>query len=222
MEDLPKPGGTPSAAGTLAAAIEAQPICIGSTVRSAGELGDALVYHAAERPDGRVEVGYYVFFSDERPWGNNWQSWSVLPALAIDLVYTRGFLVAPGVQRMKYGKADVEGFRVVYRRETGGRLTVERVFADDDGHQPTELRVENLLIDGRGDGDAPPAVTLSTNTWTHHLAGRAVNVDELVYRRCYRGVAVRPLDATINAEFRLEERAWPAMLAGQAGYSGHS
>src|SRR5262249_9187674 len=66
------------------AAIEAQPVCIASTVRSAGELGPALLYRRARLPDGRIAVGYYAFFSEERPWGNNWMTWTLIPALAVD------------------------------------------------------------------------------------------------------------------------------------------
>ncbi|MCL2448091.1 MAG: hypothetical protein FWD17_03995, partial [Polyangiaceae bacterium] len=78
------------------ARIEAQPICIGSTTHSAGDLSDVLYYRAIARDDGRIEVGYFAFFSEERPWGNNWMTWTVLPALAVDLTYSRTLLVAPG------------------------------------------------------------------------------------------------------------------------------
>src|SRR5262245_52290841 len=68
------------------AEIERQQICIGSTVWSAGVLGPALLYQRSRLPDGRLAIGYYVFFSDERPWGNNWLTWLLLPAVAVDLV----------------------------------------------------------------------------------------------------------------------------------------
>ncbi len=41
----------------LEAAVEAQAVCVGSTVHSFGEFGEALLYHATQRADGRVEVG---------------------------------------------------------------------------------------------------------------------------------------------------------------------
>jgi hypothetical protein len=56
-------------------------------VASAGRLGDVLYYRATEAPDGTVHVGYFAFFSEERPWGNNWLTWTVVPALAVDMVY---------------------------------------------------------------------------------------------------------------------------------------
>ncbi len=110
----------------LGAAIERQPICVGSTVASAGELGDVLYYRSSVGERGEVSVGYYAFFSEERPWGNNWLTWTVLPALAVDLVYTHALLFAPGVQRAVYGKGDVEGFRILYSVGEEGRLTAER------------------------------------------------------------------------------------------------
>src|SRR5690348_11807428 len=86
--DLPAPLAEGAALAPEDAAVAAQPVCIASTVKSAGELGPALLYRRARLPDGRIAVGYYAFFSEERPWGNNWLTWSVVPALAIDLVYT--------------------------------------------------------------------------------------------------------------------------------------
>ncbi|HWD24877.1 MAG TPA: hypothetical protein VG368_05395, partial [Acidimicrobiales bacterium] len=79
------------------AAIEHQPVCVGSSVASAGDLSSVLYYRAVALEDGRVEVGYFAFYSEERPWGNNWLTWSVVPALAVDLVYSRSLLVAPGL-----------------------------------------------------------------------------------------------------------------------------
>src|SRR5262249_42318503 len=96
------------------AMIESQPVCVGKAVASAGELGETLYYRATRLPDGKIAVGYFAFFSEERPWGNNWMTWTLLPALGIDLVYSRSLLVGPGLQRAIYGKGDVEGFRIVY------------------------------------------------------------------------------------------------------------
>ena len=96
VADLPSPPPVAAEARPEERAVEAQPICIASTVHSAGVLGPALFYRLARRPGGRLEVGYYAFFSEERPWGNNWLTWSVVPALALDMVYTRLFFVGPG------------------------------------------------------------------------------------------------------------------------------
>ena len=66
---------TPSAASETATAstsaetvaIEQREVCVGSSVASAGVLGDTLFYRAAMLPDGKLAVGYYAFFSEE-PW----------------------------------------------------------------------------------------------------------------------------------------------------------
>lgn len=65
------------------AEIERQPICVGSLVRSAGAIGQALFYRSSRLPDGRLAIGYYVFYSEERPWGNNWLTWLFLPKGAV-------------------------------------------------------------------------------------------------------------------------------------------
>ncbi len=187
-------------------AIEAQPVCIGSTVHSAGELGPALFYRSAHLPDGRLAVGYYVFFSEERPWGNNWLTWSLLPALALDLIYTRGLLVAPGLQRAAYGRGDVEGFRVIYGVSATGELRVESALADDPRHRRAELsRAELFAAD-------PARITLVTDTWSHHLGARVGQVGELVYRRCYEASSIRPLDGEVSRRWNLAARAWPAAV----------
>ncbi|APR78157.1 Hypothetical protein A7982_03504 [Minicystis rosea] len=188
------------------AAIAAQPICIASTVRSAGELGPALLYRSARLVDGRIAVGYYAFFSEERPWGNNWLTWSVVPALAVDAVYTRLLFVAPGVQRAEYGPADVEGFCVIYTVGPDGRLVPERALADDDGHHLAELGIAELLAAD------PTRITLATNTWSHHLGARVRRPSDVVYRRCYEAGSIQPVTEDIARRFNLARRAWPARL----------
>jgi hypothetical protein len=185
-------------------AIQAQAVCVGSTVHSAGELGPALLYRSARRPDGRLEVGYYAFFSEERPWGNNWLTWLLVPALALDLVYTRGLLVGPGIQRLAYGPGDVEGFRVVYAPDGEGGLRAEGAVADDDRHRPAAL--------DRGDLFAadPLRITLATSSWSHHLGARVGRGSDLVYRRCYGPQSIRPVDGDALRRFNLEHRAHPA------------
>ena len=128
------------------AEIEREPVCVGSSVKSAGDLSDVLYYRAVALPDGRVEVGYFAFYSEERPWGNNWLTWSVVPALAVDLVYSRALLVAPGLQRALYGAGDVEGVGVVYDRladgslrfDVSGRSAVVPVDAERSSHRLRE------------------------------------------------------------------------------------
>jgi hypothetical protein len=186
------------------AAIRAVPICIASTVHSAGELGPALLYRRARRADGRLVVGYYAFFSEERPWGNNWLTWTVLPALAVDLVYTRLFLVAPGVQRLGFGPADVEGFRIEYDVDGSGGLVPLRAIADDDHHARAELGASEL------GAMSPGLVTLTTDTWSHHLGARGHRPEEVVYRRCYDARSIRPVTEAESQRFQLDRRARPA------------
>jgi hypothetical protein len=185
-------------------AIREQPVCVGSTVHSAGELGPALLYRATPLPEGRISVGYYAFFSEERPWGNNWLTWSLLPALAIDLVYTRALLVAPGLQRAAFGRGDVEGFRIVYAPDGQGGLLAERAVADDDLHRRTELDPGDLFaVD-------PARITLATRTWSHHLGARLSPGERLVYRRCYGPGSIRPIDGDAIRRFNLDHRAAPS------------
>ena len=91
-------------ASPIEAAIERQELCIGSSVRSAGKLADALYYRWARAPSGQIAVGYFVFYSQERPWGNNWLTWTFFPALFVDMAYSHMLLVAPGYQRLTKGE----------------------------------------------------------------------------------------------------------------------
>ncbi len=190
------------------AAIEEQPVCIGSTVRSAGELGATLFYRRARLPDGRLAVGYYAFFSEERPWGNNWLTWSVAPALAIDAVYTRFLFVAPGLQRARYGEGDVEGFRVIYAQGADGRLAPEGAVADDGWHRRADLtRADLFAVDAE-------RMTLATDSWSHHLGARVGRAGDLVWRRCYGKGRIKPIDREVIRRFRLDRRARPAAVDG--------
>ncbi|WP_438021002.1 hypothetical protein WMF18_18880 [Sorangium sp. So ce315] len=204
---LPRPvRGEPEAPSWLSAAIEGQSICVGSTVASAGELGDVLYYRSATGERGEVSVGYYAFFSEERPWGNNWLTWTVLPALAVDLVYTHGLLVGPGIQRFAYGKGDVEGFRIVYGVGDDGRLAVEHGVADRGDHSEVRLdRADLLSID-------PERPTVYSRWWSHQLGGQGAGPGDLVSRRCYGPGEILPLPADVALDFRLDRRAGPARV----------
>jgi hypothetical protein len=194
------------------AAIEAQEICIGSSVASAGRLADVLYYRAAAHDDGRIAVGYFAFFSEERPWGNNWMTWTVIPALAVDLVYSRALLVAPGIQRAMYGKGDIEGVRVIYDVGESGELSVYRATADDGRHRIVELSRDDVFaID-------PARPTFYTDVWSHQLGAKgARSTRDLAYRRCYVGDRMRPLPESLVREFNLANRAKPAHVEALAG-----
>jgi hypothetical protein len=195
------------------AAIESQPVCIGSSVDSAGSLSDVLYYRAIANGDGHVRVGYFAFFSEERPWGNNWLTWSVLPALAVDLVYSRALLVAPGVQRAMYGAGDVEGVEVAYDVAADGSLRLDHAVADDRTERPITLtRALAYAID-------PARPTFYTDIWSHQLGGRgARSRADLAYVRCYEGDSIRPLPESVARVFRVEGRAGPAHVERDGGH----
>jgi hypothetical protein len=196
------------------AAIEHQPICIGSAVASVGSLSDVLYYRATRTDDGRLVVGYFAFFSEERPWGNNWLTWSVAPALAVDLVYSRALLVAPGLQRAMYGAGDVEGVAVVYApsSDSGESLHVAYAVAEDRTERRTVLnRSDVLALDA-----ARP--TFYSDVWSHQLGARgARSLADLAYRHCFDEGSIRPLPDSVDRAFRLEGRALPAHVERLAG-----
>jgi hypothetical protein len=202
LPPAPGPRGSRTAEEAL---IEEQPVCIGSTVASAGELSDVLYYRAARTNDGRIAVGYFAFFSEERPWGNNWLTWSVLPSLAVDMVYSRALFVAPGLQRALYGPGDVEGVGVTYDVTADGRLQLDHAVADDRDERPTTLsRADAYALDSR-------RPTFTTDNWSHQLGHRAQPGEHLAYQRCYEGDSIRPLPEAVAATFRIDEdRAGPA------------
>src|SRR4051812_15559311 len=64
------PAPLPSAKHEDELRIERQTVCIAQQSWSAGALGDTVLYRA--RREGRkLQVGYFVHWSTERPWGNN-------------------------------------------------------------------------------------------------------------------------------------------------------
>jgi hypothetical protein len=194
------------------AAIEKQPVCIGSSVASAGSLSEVLYYRAVSKSDGRVMVGYFAFFSEERPWGNNWLTWSVVPALAVDLVYSRTLLVAPGVQRALYGAGDVEGVAIVYETMPGGALRIDHALAEDRSERTIVIPHEAAFaLD-------PQRPTFYTDVWSHQLGGRGARTrSDLAYVRCYEGDAIRPLPDSLARAFRVDGRAQPAHVEREAG-----
>jgi hypothetical protein len=210
LPDAPRPRGERTCEQ---AAIERQPVCVGSTIASVGTLADVLYYRAVATDDGRVAVGYFVFFSEERPWGNNWLTWSFIPALAVDLVYSRALLVAPGLQRALYGPGDVEGVAAVYDVAPDGQLRLDHAVADDDSERPTVLsRADVFAID-------PARPVFVTDVWSHQLGSRAARTRaDLFTLRCYEGDSIRPLPDEIARRFRVDERrAAPAHVERTAG-----
>ena len=212
---LPEAPGPRGEQTTEQAAIERQPVCVGSSVQSAGRLSDVLYYRAVATKEGRIAVGYFVFFSEERPWGNNWLTWSVLPALTVDMVYSRALWIAPGVQRALYGPGDVEGLSIVYDVGAGGSLSIDHALVDDGSEQMLEVtRSDVLALD-------PQRPTFYSNVWSHQLGGHSAHSRrDLVEERCYQGDDIRPLPDGLARTFRLDEhtdRAPPAHVERIAG-----
>jgi len=186
------------------AAIAAQPVCIVTKTASFGTIGDAVLY-VQSRQGKRLRVGYFVYWSGERPWGPNVQTYTLLPALAIDTAYTHLLFVGPGLQRVLYGAGDVEGATVEYEVTDDGRLSVRGGLADCEGHGEVELGASELVTrDGR--------VALMTDVWSHQLGGRdpGRHADEPgAYRVCFGGDRLRPLDAETARAFRLGSATHP-------------
>ncbi len=223
---LPKPPGLRGERTLEQAAIEQQPVCIGSSVQSAGMLSDILYYRAVALDDAsspkngngahetKVKVGYFAFFSEERPWGNNWLTWSVVPALAVDLFYSRALLIAPGLQRALYGAGDVEGVGIVYDRSPDGSLQFDHAIADDGTHEPVALsREQAFALD-------PQRPTFYSQVWSHQLGGHGANsIADLAYVRCYDAGSIRPLPESVAHAFRVDGdfRAPPAHVEREGG-----
>jgi hypothetical protein len=210
---LPKEPGPRGEQTPEQAMVEEQPVCIGSSVSSAGRLSDVLYYRAVATGDGHIAVGYFAFYSEERPWGNNWLTWSVVPALAVDMVYSRALWVAPGLQRALYGAGDVEGVAVVYAVGRDGSLSVDHAIVDDRDERPVAIsRAQVLALDA-----ARP--TFYSDVWSHQLGGRdARSRRDLVEERCYEGDSIRPLPDAVARAFRIDDdRAPPAHVERMDG-----
>jgi hypothetical protein len=205
LGSLPAPPGPRGSRSVMQATIESKPVCIGSSVESAGTLGDVLYYRATTLSDGRVAVGYFAFFSEERPWGNNWLTWTVVPALAVDMVYSRALMVAPGIQRAMYGAGDVEGVSIVYDVRPDGSLSFDHATADDRDEHPTVISRDRAFA---LDPDRP---VFYSDIWSHQLGGNAASSRrDLAYLRCYEGDAIRPLPDDVARAYHVEGRADPA------------
>lgn len=199
------------------AAIRAQPLCVASSRWSSGELGDSVLF-VHERRGDELFVGYFVYWSAERPWGDNALTYSLVPALAIDAAYSHFLFVFPGVQRLLYGAGDVEGALVVYDVAESGALEPRRAEADDGLHDRVELSPADLITD---DG----RVVLRTDVWSHQLGARggaAYVAGSGAAFRCYSGASLKPLSRQVADDFRLGSatrplRARPAWRATRPG-----
>jgi hypothetical protein len=175
-----------------------QPVCIGARSWSVGSLGDTVLYRT-RRIGRKVAVGYFVYWSEERPWGKNVLSYTVVPALATDAVYSHFLWLFPGLKDALYGPGDIEGVMVEFEERADGSLNVLGGLADDGNHAPVQLTRSDLL-------DSKGRVVLLTDVWSHQLGahGAAKFADspgsEL---KCYEKSALQPMTDKIAREFRL-------------------
>jgi hypothetical protein len=183
--------------------LERQTVCVGARSWSAGRLGDTILYRY-KRNGRRLEVGYFVYWSTERPWGNNVLSYTVVPALFIDIAYSHFLYFLPGVKDAMHGAADIEGVRVELE-DKDGALRVVGGTADDGTHQPVTLSRDDL-VDSRG------RTVLLTDVWSHQLGahgGGAFADDPASQVRCYTQAELRPMTDDVARAFRLGDEASP-------------
>src|SRR5450432_1372016 len=172
--------------------VQSLPVCIASPSWSAGQLGPSVLYRY-EREGRRMRVGYFVYWTTERPWGPNFLSYSVLPALFIDAFYSHLFFLFPGAQRLLHGPGDIEGARIVYEQNDEGRWIPVSGVADNESHHEVRLSPEDFI-----DGDG--RVVLTTSVWSHQLGTRSVHQPtggDTSKSVCFGGASLAPLTGEI-------------------------
>ncbi len=193
----PKPATTETRSEDEARVVE-QPVCVTARNWSAGALGDTVLYRS-HRVGKRIAVGYFVYWSEERPWGSNALSYTVLPALATDAVYSHFLYLFPGIKDALYGPGDVEGAQVVYEQREDGSLEVVAGRADDANHAPVYLSKSDLV-------DAHGRVILLTDVWSHQLGGHGGGSfadSGKAPVKCYSKASLRPMTEVVARLFRL-------------------
>jgi len=188
------------------ALIAGQPLCVVSKHASFGTLADVVLYVHSRRGN-ELSVGYFVYWSVERPWGPNLPTYTLLPSLAIDSAYTHFFFLLPGLQRALYGAGDIEGATVIYEVGPDGTLEAKGAYADDELHDGVELTPRDLLTkDGK--------VALMTDVWSHQLGapGAASHYErehEHAEASCFSGPTLKPLTSNTARAFRLGSVSGP-------------
>jgi len=185
------------------ASVVAQPLCVGARSWSAGSLGDTVLYRT-RKTGKKLDVGYFVYWTEERPYGKNVFSYTAVPALAMDAVYSHFLWLFPGLKDALYGPGDVEGVLVEYEQADDGSLQVVRGLADDANHAPVELSRTDLV-------DAKGRVIVLTDVWSHQLGshggGMFANTGNEV--KCFDHGALQPMTNKIAREFRLGNERQP-------------
>jgi hypothetical protein len=186
------------------ARIERQPICLGARAWSAGVPGATILYRA-HRAQGSLHVGYFAYWSTERPWGHNLLTYLVLPALFTDAFYSHFMYIFPGAKDVLSGAADVEGASVDYEQRSDGSLNPLGGWADDGSHGRVHLTREDLV-------DRTGRVVLLSDVWSHQLgthgAGRFSD-DPRNHLRCYGSTTIQPLTDEVARVFRLGDAQHP-------------
>jgi len=186
------------------------PICIVSTQSWAGELGASMLFRVQTTGKDTVRIGYFAYWSTERPWGNNTLTHWLIPALAIDAFYSHLLFVLPGVQRLIYGPGDVEGVRIAFRIVQDSRLVPTSIVADGELHREVALDLAESV-------DESGRIVLLNDVWSHQLGGRRALTQSRAgaRQRCYYHDSIQPLTDEVVASFRLgspndPRRAGPA------------
>ncbi len=175
------------------ARVVAQPVCVGARSWSAGALGDTVLYRT-RRVGKKLAVGYFVYWSEERPWGSNSLSYTVIPALATDAVYSHFLYLFPGIKDALYGPGDIEGVQVLYEQREDGSLSVVSGHADNGNHTPVQLTQADL-VDSKG------RLILLSDVWSHQLGtpGAAAFVERTQQNlKCYAPSAIRPMTELVH------------------------
>ncbi|HET9958340.1 MAG TPA: hypothetical protein VFQ61_27785 [Polyangiaceae bacterium] len=191
--------------------IRQQPFCVASGVWSFGKISE-VVRFVGRRDGDQLRVGYFVHWSAERPWGNNMLTYTLLPALTLDLVYSHFLFVLPGLREAAYGASDVEGVSVTYAAQGDG-LRVLHGDADDGVHTPIQLDAEELTTPDQ-------RVVVMSEVWSHQLGARRASqrLDSAASLTCFSGRRLQPLTRELARGFRLgsvehPRRARPAWRA---------
>lgn len=186
------------------------PICILWNRSWAGSLGETMLYRVQQIDQNAIRVGYFAYWSTERPWGDNGLTRWLLPAFAIDAFYSHLLFVLPGLQRLLYGPGDVEGVRVVYQLQNSARLLPMSILADDESHNHVAIDLTEAI-------DETGSILLFNDVWSHQLGGRRAlsRARNGAERRCYSQDSLVPLTNEVVSAFRLggpgnPRRAGPA------------
>lgn len=188
----------------LEAAVRQIPVCVLWSKSWAGKLGDSILYRIRQVDSDRILVGYFAYWTTERPWGDNDLTRWWVPALAIDGFYSHFLFLFPGLQRVLYGAGDVEGARVTYRRLGNGRLVPVGIVADNPSHREVSIDLQEAV-------DEHGRILLYDDAWSHQLGGddALARFRDGASHRCYERNSLLPLTPSVIRAFRLGSPASP-------------